>query len=68
MKKPRTLYAMRDYEAKGEKKTARTPAGLLWEMEDGKVEFRVDVPGFMGGQLVVFRETAAEGSEGGVQC
>ena len=62
VKKPRTLYVMRDYEAKGEKKTARTPAGLLWEMDDGKVEFRIEVPGFPGGQLVAFRELA-EGNE-----
>jgi hypothetical protein len=56
MKKPRTLYVLRDYESKGEKKTARTPAGLLWEMDDGKIELRVDLPGFPGGQLIAFRE------------
>jgi hypothetical protein len=63
MKKPRTLYVMRDYEAKGERKTARTPAGLLWEMDDGKVEFRVEVPGFAGGQLVAFRDINTDNNE-----
>lgn len=63
MKKPRTLYVMRDYEAKGEKKTARTPVGLLWEMDDGKVEFRVEVPGFSGGQLVAFRDINTDSNE-----
>lgn len=60
MKKPRTLYVLRDYEARGEKKTARTPVGLLWEMDDGKIEFRVDVPGFAGGQLISFRDLPAD--------
>jgi hypothetical protein len=59
MKKPRTLYVLRDYESRGEKKTARTPVGLLWEMDDGKIEFRVDIPGFSGGQLIAFRDTDA---------
>ncbi len=60
LKKPRTLYVMRDYESKGEKKTACTPAGLLWQVGEGKVEFRVELPGFAGGQLLAFRETTSD--------
>jgi len=60
MQRPRTVYAIREYTEKGEKKSSFVPAGQLWQMPNGKIEWRVDLPGFAAGQLIVFRADEGE--------
>lgn len=53
----RTIHAVKEYEIDGKRSKAFVPAGLIWENAGGKVEFRIELPGFAGGDsLVVFRK------------
>lgn len=57
----RTIHAVKEYELDGKKNKSFVPVGLIWENDSGKVEFRIDLPGFAGADaLVVFRKQDLE--------
>ena len=61
----RTIHAIKEYEAEGKKAKSFVPVGLMWQNEGGKIEFRLELPGFAAdSSLVVFRkQDNAEGEE-----